>query len=40
MKTKYFEHQKLFEEIELSTVNEDGVRYYVTPEGEKYKSVT
>ncbi len=40
MKTKFFEHQKLFEEIQLTTVNEDGARYYLAPNGEKYKSVT
>lgn len=40
MKAKYFEHKKLFDAIDLKTINENGSRYYVTPDGNKYRSVT
>jgi len=40
MKAKLFEHEKIFDAIELETENIDGTRYYVTPDGEKYRSVT
>lgn len=35
-----FLHENVLGDIELKTVNENGRRLYVTPEGEKYPSVT
>ncbi|NBR23636.1 MAG: exonuclease [Micrococcales bacterium] len=40
METKLFKHEKLFDAVELETVTVEGNRYYVTPEGFKYRSVT
>ncbi len=40
METKLFKHEKLFDAVELESVTVDGNRYYVTPEGHKYRSVT
>jgi genome maintenance exonuclease 1 len=37
---KVFNHVGLIEPIEMNTVNVDGRRYYVTPTGNKHKSVT
>ncbi len=39
MRTKYFNH-KLFPKIEIPRVEIDGKRYYATPEGNRYRSVT
>jgi hypothetical protein len=38
-RTKLFDHAFL-PQVELNTVYEDGKRFYVTPEGNKYPSVT
>ena len=35
-----FIHENVLEDLELKTINENGKRYYVTPTGEKYPSVT
>tara|TARA_B100001778_G_scaffold305505_1_gene284190 strand:- start:204 stop:851 length:648 start_codon:yes stop_codon:yes gene_type:complete len=35
-----FLHEDVLGDIELSTINENGKRLYVTPDGEKYPSVT
>ena len=35
-----FLHENILGDIELNTINENGKRLYVTPEGEKYPSVT
>ena len=35
-----FIHENVFGDLELKTINENGKRYYVTPTGEKYPSVT
>lgn len=36
-----FEHVKLLKEVpKLSQINEEGTRFYLTPEGNKYPSVT
>ena len=35
-----FEHNNVLGDLELSTTNENGKRCYVTPDGEKYPSVT
>lgn len=32
--------QQLLPEIKLETINDQGKRYYITPEGNKYRSVT
>lgn len=40
MRSKYFEHQHVFNEIELETETVDDQRYYKIPTGERYKSVT
>ena len=39
MRTKYFEHKPL-PRIEIPRVEVDGKRYYVTPNGDQYRSVT
>lgn len=39
MRSKYFQHDPL-PRIEVPRVEIDGKRYYVTPDGEKYRSVT
>ena len=39
MRTKYFEH-KPFPKIEIPRKEIDGKRYYVTPSGDAYRSVT
>lgn len=38
-RTKYFEYKQL-EEVELTTEEIDGKRFYVHPDGSKFKSVT
>lgn len=35
-----FLHENILGDIELNTINENGKRLYVTPDGEKYPSVT
>jgi genome maintenance exonuclease 1 len=35
-----FIHENILGDIELNTINENGKRLYVTPDGEKYPSVT
>ena len=35
-----FIHENVLEDLDLNTINENGKRYYVTPTGEKYPSVT
>ena len=35
-----FIHENVLGELELKTINENGKRCYVTPDGEKYPSVT
>ena len=35
-----FLHENVLGDIELNTINENGKRLYVTPDGEKYPSVT
>lgn len=40
MRTKYFKHEEVFNRFELEVESEDGVRYYKTPMGDKYRSVT
>ena len=35
-----FLHEDVLGDIELNTINENGKRLYVTPDGEKYPSVT
>jgi genome maintenance exonuclease 1 len=40
MRTKYFDHEKHFDSIELVSEELDGERYYTLPTGERYKSVT
>ena len=35
-----FKHENILGDIELNTINENGKRLYVTPDGEKYPSVT
>ena len=35
-----FIHENVLGDLELKTINENGKRYYVTPTGEKYPSVT
>ena len=35
-----FIHENVLEDFDLKTINENGKRYYVTPTGEKYPSVT
>ena len=39
MRNKYFEHKPL-PRLEISRTEIDGKRYYVTPNGDKYRSVT
>ncbi len=39
MRTKYFEHN-LLPRLEIPRVEVDGKRYYVTPNGDRYRSVT
>jgi genome maintenance exonuclease 1 len=39
VRTKYFEH-KLLPRLEIPRVEVDGKRYYVTPDGDRYRSVT
>ena len=40
MSSNNFLHENVLGDIELDTVNVDGKRLYVTPDGEKYPSVT
>lgn len=40
MRTRFFDHQQIFESIELDTESIEGERYYTVPTGEKYRSVT
>jgi len=40
MRTKFFDHQQVFDPVELETETVDGQRLYKTPTGEKYRSVT
>ena len=35
-----FIHENVLEDLDLNTINENGKRYYITPTGEKYPSVT
>ena len=35
-----FIHENVFGDLDLKTLNENGKRYYITPAGEKYPSVT
>ena len=35
-----FIHENVLGDLELKTTNENGKRCYVTPDGEKYPSVT
>ena len=39
MRTKYFQHE-LLPKLDIPRVEVDGKRYYMTPEGERYRSVT
>ena len=35
-----FIHENILGDIELNTINENGKRLYVTPDGQRYPSVT
>jgi len=37
---KKFIHESVLEDIELESINVDGKRFYLTPDGEKYPSIT
>jgi len=37
---KKFIHESVLENIELETINIDGKRFYLTPDGQKYPSIT